>query len=58
MNNKGKEEKDIEGFVKSPNKRKVGHRGIKNPGEGARKDDNNFQILAEKEDMEANQEGE
>jgi hypothetical protein len=48
MNNKGKEEKDTKGFVKTPNKRKVGHRGNKNPGEGTRKDDNSFHILAEK----------
>jgi len=56
MNNKGKEEKDIEGFVKAPNKRKVGRcRGNKNPREGAIKDENNFQILV---DIEDNKEGE
>jgi hypothetical protein len=36
----------------------VGRRGNRNPREGTRKDANNFQILAEKEEKEANQEGE
>ena len=58
MNNKGKEKKDTEGFVKAPNKRKVGCKGNKNPGEGEIKYDNNFHILADKEDIESNQEGE
>jgi hypothetical protein len=58
MNNKGKEKKDIEGFVKAQNKRKVGCKGIKHPGKREIKYDINSHILADKEDIESNQEGE
>jgi hypothetical protein len=37
-NNKGKEEKDTNDFVKTPNKRKVGRRGNKTLGEGTKQD--------------------
>jgi hypothetical protein len=35
----------------------VGRRGNKNLGDGARKDENSFHILAKKEDLDETQEG-
>jgi hypothetical protein len=51
MPNRGKEEKDGEGFIKIPNKRKVVKKGAQQIGETSKKSSNSFQALAMKEQM-------